>query len=987
MPPRERIPAPIDRPLSRSYLREFSGWSTAYPPGVSEPTSLRIMENTQVLRDGSLRIRPGLRYLSYSAPGFGIDRPVVGSHEMFFLNDSSKAYLIAVRETDNTVGFRVLSFAGSDPEVLSLTEAGFAAPPSNFNFSSATTYVKYLQIDNKIMALSNAGEPARLFFVGTDKRVRRLQPINRPLWTTFDKLTVVHPQSSWITSATSRTRQNLVRNSSFETGVAHWTSSNSSVVLSQHIDEGYSGGASLLVENTASSNSSAEVRCATISVTSLLVRMTHISAWVKNLENALGASCRLRVDWLNSAGGLYTSTYASSNTLTNDWVRHQLMVNSYTAAASARIVLELTLPAESKVLVDAVMFEFNSTAEPYFDGSTPTAGTTTHSWTGTPFDSSSVANISAAPSSIPPQATPTADTLVSNVTSTTSDKFNRYNYGFFYTFANEVGESMASQITLVKAQRAWSAWRWETPNASGAPSGSETTDPTQAADQLVAYMPEDVYNAALAQGATHWNLYMFSWSDQDPVPVEGMLIATQTLTGSPTYQTHGWLRATPNSVVNAIDSAPLPGEQNRVNYSDPSKASQGLVAADRLVMVYDPSDPATIKWTSNRTGEYLNFTASKGGGKKTLSSGNLYIPACVKLWQNPQSADTLTVLCLGVDSYSTAYYMMPAEVASQSEAMVVMAFEETTATPGTTSPYGVEVLNNALYHPIETELMKSTAANYNINHKSMTDLIANMWSGLRNKEKIVSSQLDNRLYYIVHNRYGAPLEDGCWGNEVWVCDAGKEGGSWSRWLVQGQSLRKIEVDGKIVMSLVRPDGVFCFDESLTVDQVVTPGSRAVVERPIPWAIETNTQGANRAHDAWAHLQQISVIVGNFVGTMRYGVKGYDVHGQPVEVEKILSDHQGATSDGLLFDLEDFLAIKRDMKEWHFYAGSVEQEGTTLPSAGQINLVQYRYTPVSVNVGYEFGSIETFEYGRDVAGAQTSTTTNGVPVPYVDTRRP
>ena len=68
--PKKGLPAPIDRPLSRAYLREFSGWSTAHPPGLSEPTSLRTMENMQVNRDGSLRVRPGLRYLSYAvAPG------------------------------------------------------------------------------------------------------------------------------------------------------------------------------------------------------------------------------------------------------------------------------------------------------------------------------------------------------------------------------------------------------------------------------------------------------------------------------------------------------------------------------------------------------------------------------------------------------------------------------------------------------------------------------------------------------------------------------------------------------------------------------------------------------------------------------------------------------------------------------------------------------------------------------------------------------
>jgi hypothetical protein len=50
-------------------------------------------------------------------------------------------------------------------------------------------------------------------------------------------------------------------------------------------------------------------------------------------------------------------------------------------------------------------------------------------------------------------------------------------------------------------------------------------------------------------------------------------------------------------------------------------------------------------------------------------------------------------------------------------------------------------------------------------------------------------------------------------------------------------------------------------------------------------------------------------------------------------------------------------------------------------------VQYRYAPVSVNVGYEFGSIETFEYGRAALAADSRTTDNGVPMPFVDTRRP
>ena len=58
---KKQTPPPIDRPLSRAYLRNFTGWSTAYPPGLSAPTSCRQMENVIVSRDKGLSVRPGLR--------------------------------------------------------------------------------------------------------------------------------------------------------------------------------------------------------------------------------------------------------------------------------------------------------------------------------------------------------------------------------------------------------------------------------------------------------------------------------------------------------------------------------------------------------------------------------------------------------------------------------------------------------------------------------------------------------------------------------------------------------------------------------------------------------------------------------------------------------------------------------------------------------------------------------------------------------------
>jgi hypothetical protein len=221
---------------------------------------------------------------------------------------------------------------------------------------------------------------------------------------------------------------------------------------------------------------------------------------------------------------------------------------------------------------------------------------------------------------------------------------------------------------------------------------------------------------------------------------------------------------------------------------------------------------------------------------------------------------------------------------------------------------------------------------------------------------------------------------------VWVFDAAQKAGSWSRWLVQGQSLRRIEKDDRVYMSITHPSGIFFFDLETAVDEYVDGAE--VSSRPIPWAIETNTQGANRAHDAMAHLQQADIIVGNFLGTMMYGVRGLDMHGKMQDVRKRTSDRNPASVDGMPFDLEDFLLVRKDMKEWFFFAGSVtDDEDVVIPSQGQINLVQYRYAPVTVNVGYEYGSIETFEYQRDAAGAADSNTVNGVSVPYVDTGRP
>lgn len=783
----QQIPAPVDRPLQKAYLKKFTGWSTAHPPGLSDPTSLRKMENVLVHRDGGAGPRPGMRSI-FPDDTFA-PYPIVGSFEHFFTNEGDKAILFAEDHGHLGVEFRAAVYNSTTHkyELTTLDALGFTIS-GTLPFTANTTYVRYLQIDNKILALSDKGEPMRVFYVGDDKRASVVQGVEFPRWQGDDMLQVVHPGQAWINNHTKDT--------------------------------------------------------------------------------------------------------------------------------------------------------------------------------------------------VPTKQAAGADTLVSS-----DDTKNQYNYGYFYTFFNELGESAPSMIRLVKAQRGYSFWKMVAPGSNGAPGNAAVSDARVAADQLVAYIPAESWNGARAQGAKGWNLYAFTWSDQAPVPTDAYLVGTRVFEPTSIWETDGWIAHLP--MIQGSDiTVPLPSHETRVNYTSPPKASQGLVVGDRVVLVYDRENSARIYWSSNLQGEYLNFSASKGGGYKTLTSGNLYIPASVKLWQNPQSVDTITILCTGVDGFSTSYYMSPnTTVAGNTLGTLIMGFEETTATPGTVSPFGVEVLNNALYHPLDLELMKSTAANYNINHASMTEDIQNKWQYLRSKENIISSQLDNRLYYIVNNPDGPAPETGYAGNEIWVCDTAMEG-VWNRWLVPGIALRKIELDGYVYMAVVQKDGIFVFDELLEYDE--RKQGSYTVHKSIPWYMETNTQGANKSHDAWARLQQVQTMFGTFYGTVQYGVKGWDVHGRPVKVEKIFRnlDPLDIRSRPIASDIEDYLLSRVDLKEWYFFIGSVEDTlGQVQPSYGQLNSVTYRFAPTTVNVGYEYGSIETFEYTRAITNWADRTTDNGVPIPVIDTRRP
>lgn len=1176
MPPKARTPAPIDRPISRAYVRQFTGWSTDRTPGLSDPTSFRLMENVMVNRDGSVRVRPGLRYLSYAVgptndvAGVAIDLELVGSYEPFYLNTGEKAYLQGVKEY-NGVTWRVIVpdkdgqavFALDDPYVDFKIPQGIGA----LKFSAATTYVSYVQVDNKIFALSNAGEPMRMFFVGKEKQAKALFSIERPAWDRDDKLDVIHPESAWILQRDIvATRRNLLKNPSFEIGAdfwdvpyakarrpktppktpisgdyvltletqpyrtnlcysplgdvatngvpewypaRHWTELGESIPdpvtitaagdhMNVHLDvaekrefyargricegveagkkyqialnigtlgtdvvplarvrfQGVNGhiiGEDVIFETDTSGRWHSKPFLAPKGAVSLRVlvggRSTKAAATDVQFNRIVVCPSEETTDyfdgnsgadyyWLGDPNdsastyhptqnisitshktraipgqGLYASIYTSSTgstrnmdmtlriydkadnqiigygtatTTGNGGLIRRSIGNDTISNQAARADLDLLIhdvPRGEKICLDAAMMEPKVTAVgTYFDGSTTDQPLLKRTWKDEEHKSVSIETEYENADTIPTEETPTEDTLIA----TGGPYVNVYGFGFFYTFDNEVGESAPSKITEIRCQRPWSDWVWEKPNAAGEPNGHLTKHPNLAADQLVAIMPEEVYNEAVAAGATQWSLYMVTWSEQDAAPVMAMKVESRKLGLDTTYQTHGWARVTAET-TSAVDELPLPRKATLHNYSDPSRGGSGALVRDRLVIVNDPTDAAVIRWSSNKQGEYTNFTPSKGGGYKTLTSGNLNVPVAVKLWQNPQSADTIVILCLGTDGKSTAYYMSPAEISSQSESISVMGFEETTATPGTVSPFGVEVFNNSLYHPLEDQLMKSTASNYNINHTSLTDNIRNVWADLVQKDKIVSAQHDNRLYYLVNNPDGEPLEDGCRGNEIWVYDAQAKTGTWSRWLIQAHSLHRLEFGGRVYMGVTRPEGIYYLDPETGLDETVQP-DLSIAEVPIPWYLESNTQGANRAHDAWCHLQQVGVILGEFAGRMRFGIKSLDLNGKPVVVEKRVRDTDPLTEKE--WDIEENLLVRRDLREWYFYAGSaLDDTGAVLPSYGQISLVQFRYTPSTVNTGYEFGSVETFEYGRDAAEAISSTTVNGVPLPLLDSRRP
>ena len=808
-------PAPIDNPLGSSYLRGFDGWSTAYPPELSSPTSVRQMNNLLVTDGGALRIRPGLRFIDEPVTFSAGMTSFVGDFETFPITTTRRGLFTAVRHSDG-VRFAYFVeradglFEEREPDLDSVDPA--TIPNWSLPLPSGVTYIRYLSIDNKVIALpDHPSVGAVVFHVGNPANIRITRigtsGIDLDFWN--NPPDVVHPDGNWI--------------------------------------RGY--------------------------------------------------------DYEGNPGE--TQTYNIN-------------------------------PQTPRDIDDD--------------------GTLIHS---------------------------------------DEDK-NIYTFGYFYTFETLWGETQASGITEIRTQRPWSQWRMILPRIftgtlpdtnSGLPTKSQTAYPGRAMDQLVVKIPPAIWDAAVAAGATRLNVYMITWSEKTVKPAIATLVGRRGIPREPDMMLHGWISHTPAAYSDG-HNFPLPSYTNRVNYSGAPTATQGIVAGDRLILVNDRS--GRILWSGNTPNEYLNFTPNRGGGQKTLSAGNLSIPTDIQLWQNPQSVDTLTILCTGIDGNHRSYYMSPAEVQGGSDNTVIMGFEETTAAPGSIAPYGCEVLNSALYRPTEMELVKSTASNYVITHTGQTDDISNNWKRLLNKKKIGSEAFDGCLYYLVHNPASPAPRSGNRGNEVWVLRPSKEGSSWSRWIVQGISLRKVEYKDQLYLGMLTDQGLMIFDPSSFVDDV-RPLGGTLTTQPIPWSFETNLLGANSRRDAAVDLRKATLHLGDWFGSMEWGIKGMDLHGRVLDRKKVYHAIQATpnTSGGRvsagqdLGDTRDELQAEGAFIEWTLYANSIDG----VNSYGQIDMARFMFSQLTTNFGYNLGALDTFEYQRNAVSGNNDYTQNGIPRPRQDTRRP
>src|SRR5690606_41854665 len=79
--------------------------ATRYPCSTLFRSTLRVMENCWVTREGALAIRPALRsvFAENNWVTTNYNARIVGSFETFFLNDGTKALLFATKESGGNV--------------------------------------------------------------------------------------------------------------------------------------------------------------------------------------------------------------------------------------------------------------------------------------------------------------------------------------------------------------------------------------------------------------------------------------------------------------------------------------------------------------------------------------------------------------------------------------------------------------------------------------------------------------------------------------------------------------------------------------------------------------------------------------------------------------------------------------------------------------------------------------------------------------------
>jgi phage tail-like protein len=188
--------------------------------------------------------------------------------------------------------------------------------------------------------------------------------------------------SAEVTSASAGTvdvtllaeRVNLVVNSSAETDVSSWTTTNAA--LARSTAQRLYGSASFALTVTANGDVTAATPAGTAGMP-----VTAGSFYTGSLSvyKASGTAKSLRADirWYNASGGLLSTSQGTPVTqVIGSWSQVSVTAVAPAGAAWAAVVLTvLSADAAAVQYYDAVLFEASPVVQPYFDGSTPMDGT------------------------------------------------------------------------------------------------------------------------------------------------------------------------------------------------------------------------------------------------------------------------------------------------------------------------------------------------------------------------------------------------------------------------------------------------------------------------------------------------------------------------------------------------------------------------------------------------------------------------------------